>query len=238
MSNVFASFPPRRFAVRVVFHSRRRHCRRDAGEWDGIILLSPAWNRHQKKCGGGNLAKESSPEAASTQKRMLKMKLKSSRWTRTARKHSLEMFHGLQQGIGMPTDRWLLLAAKPGAKVVKPLAQFAPQPIECFQGKGQPQLFDRSLERKTRQQFYQPLPHQRSRQCVARQNLRQTKHKCPSATIALTPVGTKHPLPPDGLAVGHGGIIAARMTMPVQGANAAAMGTRRLLEGKSCAFNS
>jgi len=179
----------------------------------------------------------SSTETASPQKRLLKMKLKIDRWTRTARKHSLEMFHGLQQGIGMPTDRRLLLAAKPRAKRVKPLAQFAPQPIEGFQGKGQPQLFDRSLERKTRQQFYQPLPHQRSRQRVARQNLRQTKQKRPPATTTLTPVGTKHPLPPDGLAVGHGGIIAASMTMPVQGADAAAMGTRRLLEGKSCAFN-
>jgi len=147
------------------------------------------------------------------------------------------MFHGLQQGVGLATERWLLLAAKPGAKGVKPPAQFAPQPIECFQGKGQPLLFDRSLERKTRQQFYQPRPHQRSRQCVARQNLRQTKHKCPSATIALTPVGTKHPLPPDDLAIGRGGNIAASMTMPVQGANAAAVGTRRLLEGKSCAFS-
>lgn len=91
----------------------------------------------------------SSTETASPQKRLLKMKLKIDRWTRTARKHSLEMFHGLQQGIGMPTDRRLLLAAKPGAKWVQPLAQFAPQPIERFQGEGQPQLFNRRLERKT-----------------------------------------------------------------------------------------
>jgi hypothetical protein len=56
MSNVFAGFPPRRFAVRVVFHSRRRPYRRDGGKRDGIVLLSSAWNRRQKKCGGGNLA--------------------------------------------------------------------------------------------------------------------------------------------------------------------------------------
>ena len=56
------------------------------------------------------------------------------------------MFHGLQQGIGLSTDRRLLLAAKPGAKRVKPLAQLVPQPIEGFQGKWQSQLFDRSLE--------------------------------------------------------------------------------------------
>jgi hypothetical protein len=63
------------------------------------------------------------------------------------------MFHGLQQGPGLPTDRWLLLAAKPGAKVVKSVVQFAPQPVEGFQGKGQPQFFDRSLEGNPRQQF-------------------------------------------------------------------------------------
>ncbi len=91
------------------------------------------------------------------------MQLKISRWRLAVWKGDLKMFHGLQQGIGLPTDRWLLLAAKPRAKGVKPLARFAPQPIEGLQGEGQPQLFDRSLERKTRQQFYQPLPHERSR---------------------------------------------------------------------------
>ena len=169
---------------------------------------------------------------------MLKMKLKIQRRTLAARKGGLKMLHGLQQGIGVRADRRWLFPAKPGAKAIQPLAQLAPQPVECFQGKGQPQLFDRSLDRKTRQQFYQPRPHQRSRQCVARQNLRQTKQKRPPATAALPPVGTKHPLPPDGLAVGDGGFIAEGMTMTIQRANAAAMGTGRLLEGKSCAFNS
>ncbi len=73
---------------------------------------------------------------------------------------------------------------------------------------------------------------------MARQNLSQTKQKRPPTTNALTPVGTEHPLPPNGLAVGDGGIIAARMTMAIQGAKAAAMRTGRLLEGKSSVFNS
>ena len=82
----------------------------------------------------------------STQERLLKMQLKSRQRTLAARKDLPEMFHGLQQGIGLSTDRRLLLAAKPGAKRVKPLAQLVPQPIEGFQGKWQSQLFDRSLE--------------------------------------------------------------------------------------------
>ena len=117
----------------------------------------------------------SSPEATSPQERMLKMKLKIHQRTLAAWKGDLKMFNGLPEWVGVRTGRWFLLAAKSYAKTVQPLAQFAPQPIEGFQGKGQPQLFDRSLERKTRQQFYQPGPHQRSRQRVARQNLCQTE---------------------------------------------------------------
>jgi hypothetical protein len=106
----------------------------DATRWNrggGMVLSCCRWHGP----GGGKKAAaairpKTSPAAASAQKRMLKLKLKISRWTRTARKDGLKMFHRLQQGIGLPTDRWLLLAAKPGAKVVKPLAQFTPQPIE------------------------------------------------------------------------------------------------------------
>jgi hypothetical protein len=45
-------------------------------------------------------------------------------------------------------------------------------------------------------------------------------------------MGTKHPLPPASLAVRRIGIIAQRTAVPVQRAPAAAMRTRRLLEGK------
>ncbi len=53
---------------------------------------------------------------------MLKMQLKISRWRLAVWKGDLKMFHRLQQRISLPADRWLLLAAKPGAKVVQPLA--------------------------------------------------------------------------------------------------------------------
>jgi len=73
----FLSCPSQHFADDgVVFYSRRRRYWTEAGEWDGIIVLSPAWHPHSEKRGGGNSAKRSSPQAASTQKRMLKMKLK------------------------------------------------------------------------------------------------------------------------------------------------------------------
>ena len=89
-----------------------------------------------------------------------------------------------------------------------------------------------------RHQFHQPPPHQRSRQRMARQNINQNKGKGPPATATLPTIGTKHPLATDRLPVGLGRIVAQRTAVPVQTARAAVMRTRRLLEGKSCFFNS
>ncbi len=164
-----------------------------------------------RQCG----QKKSWLRATSTQKRLLKLKLIIRRWTRTTGKDELKMFHRLQQGIRVRTDRWRLLAAELRAKNVQPLPQPASQPVKRFQREGQPQGFDRSLDRKSGEQFCQPRPHQRSRHRMPRQHLRQEERKSAPATAALPAIGTKHPLPP-----------------------AAAMRTRRLLEGKSCVFNS
>ena len=123
-------------------------------------MLSLARNPRREKRGGGNAAKKRSPEAASTQERTLKMKLKIRRRTLAARKNGLKMFGGLEQRVGVSTAGWRLLAAESYAKAVQPLAQFAPQPTDRFQRKGQPQTFGGGLERKTRQHLHQPPPHQ------------------------------------------------------------------------------
>lgn len=73
---------------------------------------------------------------------------------------------------------------------------------------------------------------------MPRKNVGQEKGKRVPATAALPTIGTKHPLPPDGLAVCDDGIIAEATTMTIQCTKAAAMRTRRLLEGKSRVFNS
>lgn len=142
------------------------------------------------------------------QKRMLKLKLKIRRRTRAAGKDNLKVFHGLQQGIGVRTDRWRLLAAEPRPHRIQAAAQSAPQPIHRFQRKGQPHLFDGSLEGKPGQQLYQPAPHQWSRQRVPRQNFGQEEDKGAPAAAAPPTVAAKHALAPAGLAVGGVGIIA------------------------------
>jgi hypothetical protein len=54
----------------------------------------------------------------------------------------------------------------------------------------------------------------------------------------LPAIGTKHPLAPDGLAVGLGRIVAVKKAVPVQGFILSAAGAALLFEGKSRVFNS
>ncbi len=94
-----------------------------SGERDGIVVLSPAKKTPWGKPGGGNSAQTSSAAATSTQKRVLEMKLKISRWTRAARKNLLEMFHRLQQRIGVRAGGWLLFTTKLRAQRIQSLTQ-------------------------------------------------------------------------------------------------------------------
>jgi hypothetical protein len=73
---------------------------------------------------------------------------------------------------------------------------------------------------------------------VARQNVSQDKKKSSPSTTALPTVGTKHPLTSESFSTSGVGFIAQSTAVPVQTARAAAMWTRRLLEGKSRVFNS
>jgi hypothetical protein len=57
----------------------------------------------------------------------LKTELKSGGWTRLAPQHALEVLDRLQQGIGPGAGGRRLLAAKLGAQIIQPQAQFAPE---------------------------------------------------------------------------------------------------------------
>jgi len=65
--------------------------------------------RPQTKSAAGEsgvaIRQKSFPTAASTQQRTLKMELKCRRWTLAIGKDLPQMFHGLQQRVGLPT-RW------------------------------------------------------------------------------------------------------------------------------------
>ncbi len=184
------------------------------------------------------LKRRGPPARTSTQKGLLKTKLKISRRTGAAGQDSLEMLERLAHGIAVRAGRRGMFPIKPGAPHLHPPMPSAPQPVERFQRKGQPQLFRRRLAGQPGQHLDQPRPHQRSPQSVTRQDVRQEKDKGASAPAAQPAIGTIHPLPQEGFAVRHQGIIAQRPAVPVQTANAAAMRTGRLLERKSWVFNS
>ncbi len=165
------------------------------------------------------------------------MQLKLRRRTRAAGEHRPEMFHRLQQRIGLRADRRWALTTEPRPQRIQPPDQAPAQAIDRFQGEGQPHLFHRRLAGKSRQQFHQPLPHQRGREGVTRQNLCHQQGERPAASLTQTAIGTIHPLAPLPLAAGLARIVAEGTAMPVQRADAAALRTGRLLEGKSRACN-
>ena len=138
------------------------------------------------------------------------MQLEGGRWTALCGEHGLEMFDRVQQWISLCAGRRRLFAAKPRAPVVQPPAQSATEAIHRLQRKRQAQLVRRRLEGKTGQPFQEPGPHQRRRERVPRQNLRQENGKRAPATSAPPAIGTKHPLSAHPLRPGVGGIVAAQ----------------------------
>lgn len=204
---------------------------------DGIVVLSPTREDAPGKTGRGNsvrVGRRAPPgDGASAQERPLKMELKGGGRTGLVREHGAEMFDGLPQRIDLPAGGRGLFAAEPGAQIIQSPVQLAPQPIHRFQRERQPQLLRSGLEGKAGQHVQQPGPHQGSGEGVPRQHFRQDEGKGSSATATLPAIGTKHPLPADGLATGSGGIVAAENAVPVQRFGLAAAGAALLLEGKS-----
>ena len=165
------------------------------------------------------------------------MQLKIRWWTRASGEHLPEMFRRLQQWIDLRADWRRALPGEPRPQRIQPPDQSAAQAIDRFQGERETHLFRRCLAGQSRQQFQEPLPHQRSGERVAWQNLRHQHRKRPPTPVAQTAIGTIHPLAPLPLAAGAQRILTKGVTMAVQRADAAALRTGRLLEGKSWVFN-
>ena len=224
-----------------VLVSRRTSCWNPLRWPQGIIALSPTGNpppeKHPRRNWGKNTAALEPVRQDSTQQRMLKTKLKSRQRTALRREHRPQMLDRVQQRIRLGAGRRRLFTTQPRAPVIQPPAQPAPEPIHRLQRKRQAQLLRRRLERKPRQQLHEPRPHQRRRQRVTRQHLRQQEREGFSTTTPPPAIGTKHPLTPQRLRPGPGGIMAAQKTVPVQRFDTLAAWTALLLEGKSVSFN-
>lgn len=224
-----------------VLVSRRTSCWNPLRWPQGIIALSPTGNpppeKHPRRNWGKNTAALEPVRQDSTQQRMLKTKLESRQRTALRREHRPQMLDRVQQRIRLGAGRRRPLAAKARTPVVEPLAQSTSEAIHRLQRKRQAQLLRRRLERKPRQQLHEPWPHQRRRQRVTRQHLRQQEREGFSTTAPPPAIGTKHPLAPQRLRPGLGGIIAVQETVPVQRLNTLAAWTALLLEGKSASLS-
>ena len=200
------------------------------------LCCRPPGNRRWKEAAVAIRSKLPRP-LTSTQQRVLIMQLKI-RWrTRAAGENLPEMFRRLQQWIGLRAGWRRALPGESRPQRSQSPDQAAAQAIDRFQGERQPHLFRRRLAGQSRKPFQEPLPHQRGRERVARQNLRHQHRKRPPTPVTQTAIGTIHPLAPLPLAAGAQGILTKGVAVPVQRADAAALWTGRLLEGKSWVFN-
>ena len=193
---------------------------------------------HQQHPGAVIRQKSAAVLSVLTQKRTLKPELKGRQRTLVVRKDCPQMFHRLQQRIGVCADRRRLFPAELRSHRSQALPQSAPQPIDGFQRERQPKFFSGGFEGKPRQHFHQPPPHQRGRQRVARQNVSQHEGKSFAAAATLPAIGAKYPPATNGSSVGLNRIVATQDAVPVQGFNLSAAGAALLFERKSRVFNS
>jgi hypothetical protein len=165
------------------------------------------------------------------------MQLEGRRWTPFLRKDFLEMFNTLQERFALGAGRGRLFLAEPSAQAIQGAPQLGSQPINCFQGKGQLNLFRRRLGRGAGQLLQEPLPEQSRAHRVAWQNIGDKKGEGLATAAALAPIGTKYPLPAKPFPGAIRRIVPEKKTVAVQRLRATAAGAALLLERKSRSFN-
>jgi hypothetical protein len=175
---------------------------------DSLVVLSPAGKIGRPDNRRDNWAGRRRARGRLTQERMLKTDLKPRHRTGLAGKDQLQMFHGLQQRIGLATGGRFQLAGQPGAHGIQALAQAGEQMISRLQCKQPGQRLRRRFDGSTGEPLAEQLPQERRADRVAREHLGQEEGKRASAAAALAAIGTKDPLAPGQATVGGGGIVA------------------------------
>ena len=172
------------------------------------------------------------------EKRVLKRKLKIAHRTEAFGKYRLQMLDRLAEGVRVGTGWGFLPAGQPAANVGQAVAQPLQQMIDCFQGKGQAEIFNDGFDASVDQKLNQEFAQERGPNGVARQDVGQEDRKCLSATAATTAIRTKDPLAAaQSAAIAFSGIVAVEDTVPVQRFILAAAWTALLFERKSSSFS-
>jgi hypothetical protein len=154
-------------------------------------------------------------DAISTQKGLLKAQLKGTQNASPLREQVLEVLNGLKQWIGLRTVGRGLMTAKQAAQFGHSPTQPLKQMVESLQAERHRQDLDSRLNGTTSQQPLEQPPQPGGGNTVARQHLRQEQAKGSTAAPALTTIGAKDPLSTQRLSVGHGGIVAIELAVPI-----------------------
>lgn len=147
--------------------------------------------------------------------RVLKAALERYRGAAGNGENNLQVFDGLQEGIGLGTLRCLPLTAEPGPYLWQASSQALKQVVKCFQSEGRSELFEGSLDGNARQAAAEQLPKPSGRDGMARQHLGQEDGKGPATTAALPAIGAPDPLPALGLMINGAGIVAEKLAVAV-----------------------
>jgi hypothetical protein len=154
------------------------------------------------------------------------------------REEGLQMAERLEQGIGSARGWWWPLAAEPASRSIQSASHPPDNTVSRLQGKRQAQRFGGGSDRLAGKQGAQQRPEQRSREGVARQNLREEQREGFSTAAPLPAIRAKHPLASGERTVHHRRIVPAQHAVAVERATASAMRTAVPLERKSTALNS
>ena len=147
--------------------------------------------------------------------RVLETALKRHRGAVGAGENNLQVFDGLQEGIGLGTLGCLPLTAEPGPYLWQALAQALKQVVKRFQSERRRELFEGSLDGNARQAAAEQLPKPGGRDGMARQHLGQEDGEGAATTAALPAIGTPDPLPALELMINGAWIVAEKLAVAV-----------------------
>ena len=167
------------------------------------------------------------------QQRLLKSQMKRAYGAFRRWEHLPQVCDGLQQGGGTLTNRGRCDAAQCRTHHCQTPPQSLQQVVERVQREGRPQEFPCRLDRhRVRAQCRQHIPQPRRGGSMTRHHPCQQQSKRAPTTATLPAIGAEYPLTSVNLALCGARIIAVTPAMPVQRADAAAVGTTVLFEGK------
>lgn len=147
--------------------------------------------------------------------RVLKAPLKRHRGAVGTGENNLQVFDGLQEGIGLGTLGGLPLTAEPGPYFWQAPAQALKQVVKCFQSERRRELFDSRLDGIARQAAAEQPPKPSSRDGMARQHFGQENGKGAATTAALPAIGAPDSLPALGLMINGAGIVTEKLAVAV-----------------------